>query len=144
MSRKARGEKPLAFYFAMKLITAVSFVLLFITIPIGLISVSAKVYGSGANWLVVSGKLLASLSIYLTASVIVPVIILFVVIGPDPGSRGKLNFGFAAQSICLLLVAVYGFTGWLLCSLVNGKFIKSYSEFNLSYEKPQSISLSKL
>ncbi len=112
--------------------------LFFITIPIGLFSVAAKVYGEGVGWLLVFGKFIVSLFIYLTFSVIVPILIVFLAFDSD-SKFSSLGFKLTMQTVCLLAVAAYGFLGWLLCSLVNGKLIKSYSEFNLTDEKPQSL-----
>ena len=57
----------------------------------------------------------------------------------------KLNEAIPLKSkvICLILVLIYGFTGWLLCSFVNGRFIKSWRIFKFYEEKPHSIFDSK-
>ena len=115
-----------------------SFVMFFITIPIGMIFVAAKVYGESGKLSFVLGKSILSFFIYVVFSVVIPLLALILYVGPDP-KPGRQNFGLVMQTCYLLAIAAYGFLGWLLCSFINGKLIKSYSEFNLSDEKPQSL-----
>ncbi len=129
----------MVFLFGMKLIIAISCVLLFVLIPLGLLMVFGKAYGDGANLPVLIIKLIVSGVIHLASSVLIVIFLVFTIIGPDPKPGRRPAFGEESQLICLLIIAGYGFVGWLLCSFVNGKFIKSYSSLNLFTGKPQSL-----
>ena len=128
-----------AFYFKMKLIIPISCVLLFILIPLGLVMVFGRAYGNGANLFVMVGKLFVSIFIHLAVSILTVMMLMLSIIGAHPKPNGASAFGEETQVICVLIVACYAFTGWLLCSFVNGKLIKSYSAFTSFSEKPQSI-----
>ena len=118
--------------------------LLFVVIPLGLLMVFGRAYGNGAKLPVLIVKFIISGVIHLAASILTVMMLMFAVIGPDPKPGGKPAFDEAAQLICLLIVAGYGFTGWLLCSFVNGKFINSFASVNAYNEKSQSIFSGKI
>lgn len=123
----------------MQIIIAICCVLIFILIPLGLLLISGKIYGDGEKLPIVILKFLGTLTVHFIASIFTPLIVLLIVIGADPKPGGKFEPTIAAQTVCLLIIAGYGFVGWLLCSFVNGRFVKSFSDFNLFSEKPQSI-----
>ena len=121
------------------MIIAVSFVLLFVLVPLGLLMVFGRTYGNGAKLSVLIVKLIISGIVYLIASGLTVMMLMLSIIGSDPKPGGKPEFGDGVQLICLSIIAGYGFTGWLLCSFVNGKFIKFHSVFTSFTEKPRSI-----
>jgi len=123
----------------MKLIIALSYIFLFILIPLGLLLVFGRAYGDGAKLSVLIIKLIISGAIHLASSILTAMLLVVSIIGPHPKPGGEPVFSEEVQLICLLIIAGYGFVGWLLCSFVNGKFIKSYSSLNLFAGKPQSI-----
>jgi len=104
-----------------------------------MLMIFARTYGDGAKLPLLVGKLLVSLVGHFASSIFTVLILAFSIIGPDPKPNGKMQFGEETQLICLLILVGYGFVGWLLCSFVHGKFIKSYSTFNSFAGKPQSI-----
>ena len=88
--------------------------------------------------LIVFGKLLLAFAVYFVISILTPFFIMAMLVGAD-GKYETVESKLTAQTVCILTVAAYGFIGWLLCSFINGKLIKSVSAFTAFSEKPQSI-----
>ena len=125
----------------MLLLIFLLFGLFLITIPLSLLKIYNTSVNNAFSQTKTSIKLLFSFFVYLLMSFIIPLMMLLVVVGPDP--RPNRAIPFENKLICLVLVLVYGFVGWLLNSFVNGKFIKSWRAFSFYEEKPKSIFDSK-
>ena len=122
----------------MEPVIVISYILLFVVIPIGLLLISVKVFGEGMKPLIVIGKMMLSFAIHSVTSIFALVCVAGTLFSLDLNGetvREKLT----AQTICLLIIAAYGFIGWLLCSFINGKLIKSYKAFSSFSEKTPSI-----
>ncbi|HEX8639304.1 MAG TPA: hypothetical protein VF692_14635 [Pyrinomonadaceae bacterium] len=121
----------------MLLLIWLIFGLLLITIPLCLL----KIYNAPAvkefNPSKITIKLLLSFFVYFLMSLIIPLMMLFIIVGPDP--RPNKTIPFVSKLMCLILVGIYGFAGWLLGSFVSGKFIKSWQDFSFYEEKAQSL-----
>ena len=124
----------------MEPVIAISYILFFITIPIGLLLISIKAYGDGRTPLIVIGKLLFGFVIYFVVSV-VTVGVVFSIIFNINRQSDTIEIELAAQTLCLLIIAAYGFVGWLLCSFIYGKPVKSISDFRLFAGKISPIFL---
>ena len=122
----------------MELAIGLFYILFFFVIPAGLLLIAVKVYGDGMKFPVIAAKLLLSFIAHFVVSYFSLAFVVVALIGVDPKPNSPYP-GLATQTVCLLIVIGYGFLGWLLCSFVNGKLIKSYKAFNLHSEKPQSI-----
>ena len=57
------------FCFAMEPVIIISYILLFVMIPIGLLLISVKVFGEGTRPLTIFGKLLLSFVVHFAASI---------------------------------------------------------------------------
>jgi hypothetical protein len=84
-------------------------------------------------------KLLLSLSMHIPVSAIIGFLLLFITVGADNYSKPRPPAGWGEITAGLILVAGNALIGWLLCSFVNGKLLKSLSVFNFYSEKPESI-----
>lgn len=58
-------------------------------------------------------------------------------VGAEP--RRGLELSTGEELIALSAIFIYGVVGWLLCSFINGKLIKSWTYFSLDSGKPQTI-----
>lgn len=126
------------FCFAMEPVIIISYILLFVMIPIGLLLISVKVFGEGTRPLTIFGKLLLSFVVHFAASIFALFFVISIVFSINRKVE-TVEADLTAQTICLLVIAAYGFVGWLLCSFISGKFVKSYRAFSSFSEKTPSI-----
>lgn len=124
----------------MQLFIVVLGITFFIVIIPALFLITGKAFGDGTKLYIILSKLFASIFIHFLSGFVIFLMMIFITFGPEPRMRTKsAGEEIITQTICLLLVGVYGLIGYALCSFINGKLIKSISEFNVFYEKPQSI-----
>ena len=127
------------FCLAMEPVITISYIVFFVVIPIGLLMISVKVFSEGTGPFIIFGKLLLSFVVYAAASILTLSFVVSAVVFGINRNVETIYAELTAQTICLLIIAAYGFVGWLLCSFINGKLVKSYKAFSSFSEKTSPI-----
>ena len=107
----------------MILLVTILVILSLFAIPLTLLAIGilCRVYGTKTSTIIF--RLLLAFLAHCLSSAIFMVVLVYILIGPDPRSSDEISWNRALIGIFLLLV--YGFIAWLLCSFVNGKLITS-------------------
>ena len=111
-------------------------IFLSLAIPVGLIYYAGNSYGGTKNWKII-GKLIPSFAAFISTCVITLFVLIILVVGPDPKPEQEMSNG--EQIAALLVIYVYAFIGYLLCSFINGSFPKPWKMSFFNSKKPQSI-----
>ncbi len=117
----------------------VIWILLFFLIPLFLLKTANASMEKQGKISKIIVKLFFSVFVHLSISFATGLFLLLLMGAADPKPGRELRFGLEETLTGLLTVIGYGVSGWLLCSFVNGKLIKSLSGFGFNAEKPQSI-----
>lgn len=120
----------------MMLLIVLTWLMLLLLIFIALLLSAIIAYASERGKIEAIGRsLLAVVAyIFITISVFVSFFYLFL------GAESLREPGAGRELIALSVLSGYAVAGWLLCSFVNGKLIKSWTHFSLdSGGKPTSI-----
>jgi hypothetical protein len=121
----------------MELLTILFLILFFAAIPIVLFKIIWQQYGKDLSVSKALLKFIFSFLGYTGLSIFTFLFLLLVYIGPHPYPEQVTPF--ENKIVGLLAVFVYGVVGWLLCSYVNGEFVKPWRIFRFKNEEPQSI-----
>lgn len=122
----------------MELLTILFLVLFFVAIPIVLFKIIWQQYGEYLSVSKALLKFIFSFLGYAGLSFFILWFLFLIYVGPHPDPPEQAT-PFENKIVGLLAVFVYGTAGWLLCSLVNGDFIKPWRIFRFKNEEPQSI-----
>ena len=107
----------------MDLLITILVILSFVGIPVTLLAIGilCRVYGTKTSTIIF--RLLLAFLAHCLSSAIFMVVLVFILIGPDPKPSDEVSWN--RKLIRVFLMLVYGFIAWLLCSFVNGKLITS-------------------
>ena len=115
----------------MKVLIMGLWLILSISISLGLIFFAGKSSGGTSNWKIV-GKLTVAFTAFVLICIITFLILLIMATGyPKP----EHEITAMQQIIGLTVIYAYGFTGYLLCSFVNGKFLKPWNLSLFNFKK---------
>jgi len=121
----------------MKLIIFLTWLLLFLALPFTLLITAGITYAGGMEKPKLIGKLFLAFIAHTFVTISISIFLLLLIVGAEPHYGQEFSTG--KELICLLIVFGYGTSGWLLCSFINGKLIKSWTYFSLDSGKPQTI-----
>jgi hypothetical protein len=120
------------------LIAAVIWIMSVLTTPAALLKIAADSYTEGIRRSKIIFKLLLSFLAYFFVSAFTFLLLLLVVVRPEPRRPGQEMFP-SEQISFLIVVLVYVIIVWLLWSFTGGKFVKPWAVFRFKDEKPPSI-----
>jgi ABC-type nickel/cobalt efflux system permease component RcnA len=120
------------------LIAAVIWIMSVLTTPAALLKIAADSYTEGIRRSKIIFKLLLSFLAYFFVSAFTFLLLLLIVVRPEPRRTGQEMF-MSEQISFLIVVLVYVIIAWLLWSFTGGKFVKPWAVFWFKDEKPPSI-----
>ena len=114
----------------MEQIIVIIWFLLVLAIPLAFLVTSYSRYISGEKVSELLGKLLVSLIVYISLTVILlPFMFLVIFAGAHTKPVGEV-LNLREELFYWVIVLIYALTGWLLCSLINGRIIKPWVSFS--------------
>jgi hypothetical protein len=123
----------------MEVLIGMVWFLLFLTIPVALMTTSYIRYVNGGRVSEIIATSLLSFILYIFVTIGTGwFIFLMIFAGAHTNPVGQA-LNFQGKLIFCGIVVFYAFLGWLLCSIVNGNLIKPSTDFNWKSEKPPSI-----
>lgn len=118
-------------------IVTILWLILFLITPVLLFISSNNSQNNETSNIKILGKIFLSIVAHLAISIFTWLFLMVVIVGPEPRPIEKM--GVADKVICLIIDLFYAFSVWLLCSFVNGGFIKSFDIFGFKKEKTLSV-----
>ncbi len=112
-----------------------------VAIPLFLVAKSYSKYFDGVKLPKIILKLLLAFLVYVPTTIItfsqmVFMLLIAIQANTEPNKRA---LSLEEMLFCSAMVLVYGVIGWLLCSLIDGSFVKPWVIFGWNSEKPLSI-----
>ncbi len=115
-------------------------IILFFSLPAALLITATITYAAGVEKFKVIGKLLIAFAGQFLTTLIMLYLILLLIVGAEPRRSRSLELSTGEELTALFALFGYAVAGWLLCSFINGKLIKSWTYFSLdSHGKPPTI-----
>lgn len=121
----------------MEILIVGLWIFLLLAIPVGLIYFAGVAYAKDEEISTIMGKMLISSFFYLIATFFT--FFYLMVNNREIHEPQIANPDSKYQIISLLIVYIYGFAGYFLCSFINGSFLKPCKISFLNSKKPQTI-----
>jgi hypothetical protein len=123
----------------MEVLIAIIWFLLSLAIPLALIITSYDKYLNGGRVFEIVARLILSFILYFCITIGTSwLMFLMIFVGAHTDPVGEA-LSFKGRLLYCAVLFFYAFIGWLLCSIVNGRFIKPSRIFSWKSDKPLSI-----